>query len=179
MDDRALDPADVLMFRITADDVVGLSRRGVEEAREIFPELIAAMEGQQAPPSLRFDVPDYTDQTGAEEVEPGKWQVTGFDGGDADYFLALFAHLVRVYAWSDDERFEGQVRLLNETMAADMSDISTQDLWDALFMNARVSRFGDGPLDNQAGGMTMVSNEVLRRVTEAIERGSRIDLTVD
>lgn len=179
MDDRALDPADVVTFRISEDDVVGLSRLGIEEARRIFPELIGAMEGAQAPPSLRFDAPDYTGQTGAEEVEPGRWQVTGFDGGDADYYLVVFAHMVRVYAWSGDDRFDQQLMLLNEAESLDLGDISTQDLWDALFMNARVNRFGDGPLENSSGGMTIVSNEVLSRVIAAIEHGSRLDLTVD
>lgn len=179
MDDRALDPADVVMLRISEDDVVGLSRQGIEEARHVFPELIAAMEGTQTPPSFRFDAPDYAGQTGAEEIEPGHWQVTGFDGGDADHNLVVFAHMVRVYAWSGDDRFEQQLRLLNETETLDVSDISTQDLWDALFMNARVSRFGDGPLDSSTGGVTAVSNVVLSRVIAAIERGSRLDLTVD
>ncbi|TVR71369.1 MAG: hypothetical protein EA415_11210 [Sphaerobacteraceae bacterium] len=179
MDERALDPEDVVAFRIAADDVVGLSRRGIEDARQAFPELIAAMEGHGPVPSFSFQAPDYTGQTGAEEVEPGHWQVTGFDGGVEDRHLAVFAHMVRVYAWPDDDRFERQLTILNEPGGIDLGDISTQDLWDALFMNVRVSRFGDGPLENQSNGMTYVSNEVLRRVTSAIERGARIDLTVD
>jgi hypothetical protein len=178
MDDRALDPDDVVEFRISASDLVGLSRRGIEDARWVLPELIGALEGQADPPDWSFTKPDYESQTGSEEVDGVIW-VTGFDGGDADRYLNYFAHMVRAYAWTSDSRTDEHLRILHDLGEAQLRDISTQDLWDALFMNARSSRFGDGPFDGPSGAVTRVSNEVLRRVIQAIKRGSRIDLTVD
>jgi hypothetical protein len=177
--ERALDPADVVPFEISDSDVVGLSRRGIEEAREVLPDLVGAMEGQQSPPEFLFEMPDYSGQTGADEVEPGVYQVTGFDGGLADWHLIVFAHMVRPFSWSGDERFEQQLEILEKPDSLNLREVSTQDLWDALFSNARVGRFGDGPLDNPGGGVTAVSNEILRRLFSAIEAGSRLDLTVD
>jgi hypothetical protein len=165
--DRRVD--DELEIEIIPGDRVVLSRSAMHFARIHAPEIVAFIKGEsESFPA--FEAPVFEGEQGWVEVEPGRYENSGFSGGGAEYRLIHFAHFVRPFNWVKDPRNEWLQMTVSSAQTEIgrqmLRDISTQDLWDALFIIARIERFGDGAIAANAEGMTAVANEIRRRLID-------------
>jgi hypothetical protein len=163
--DRRVD--DELEIEVSAKDRVVLSRSALDSARNDAPDIVAFVKGEiDSFPA--FEVPVFEGEQGWVEVEPGRFENFGSDGGEAQYRLIHFAHLVRPFLWFEpprsDELRELVGRALEEHGARDIERASTQDLWDALFSFARGERFVDGLIASNAAELTTVANTIRERL---------------
>lgn len=161
-------------YEIADGDVVELSLGERDLASDVIGDVIDFLNGE-ADWFAEFEVPSYEGEQGLVQVDEDTWENRGFDGGVAEFRLIAFAHLVRPFNWPDDPRFDAMrelvTRLDNPRDDGDLQSVSTQDLWDALFIHARGERFVEGTIAASAVGLTRVANEIRRRLLDSRSSG--------
>jgi hypothetical protein len=164
-----VDDDDILTLDSVTGESVSLSRSFIEMSSPEIADIVDFIHGRRTwfP---AFDVPVYDGEQGLIEVEPGYFEEQGWYGGEAETRLLQFAHLARPFAWMQDPRL-GRLQELVQgatTPAGDarLKETSAQDLWDAMFIYARGSRFSEGLFAAYAEQLTAVANQLRRRLID-------------
>jgi hypothetical protein len=154
---------------VRSEDTVTLRRDALDVASHESPDIRDFLSGVSDwfPP---FDVPTYEGDQGWVKISESRYENTGFYGGVAEARLVYFAYIVRAFRWNDDPRRDRLMDLVHRANSSGGTELlesaTTQDLWDALFTCMRGDRFVDGLIASTATELTIVANEIRRRLLE-------------